>query len=165
MTLVRYIALFMLLAVAGCSGYSLGEGNSSVLAPEYRTIAIGEVTNPTTLSWLEPRIRRLLRDELNNRGTITWVNQQSQADAIITIIIKSYNRPTAVEGASDQTLRSDANFQFSARITSAMDDSILWNSGMITESWPFFSGGEEEADMEVTRLGIRRLADRMTQNY
>ena len=165
MTLFRYIVLFMLLAMAGCSGYSLGEGNSSVLAPEYRTIAIGEISNPTTLSWLEPRIRRLLRDELNNRGTITWVDQQSQADAVISIAIKSYSRPTAVEGASDQTLRSDAVFRFSARIISTTDDSTLWSSGAMAQTWPFFTGGEEEADMEVTRLGIRRLADRMTQNY
>jgi len=165
MTLLRHTAIFLLLALAGCSGYSLGEGNSSVLPPEYRTVAIGEMTNPTTLSWLEPRIRKLLRDELNNRGTITWVNTQSEADAIIAITIRSYSRPTAVEGDSDQTLRSEAEFKFSATITSATNDAVLWDSGLITQSWPFFIGGEEEADREVTRLGIRRLADRMTQNY
>ena len=93
MTPLRYTALFLLLALAGCSGYTLGEGGSSVLAPEYRTITIDEVHNPTTLSWLEPEMRKLLRDELNNRGTINWTDERAKADAVISINITRYNRP------------------------------------------------------------------------
>lgn len=162
---IQYIVLMLPLMLAACGGYSFGEANTSVLTPEYRTIAISGVTNPTTLSWLEPRIRKLLRDELNNRGTITWVDNQSKADSVIQITIKRYNRPTAVTGAKEETLRSVANFVFEADIRSTTDDSLLWQSGTISQDWPFFSGDETEADMEVTRLGIRRLADRMTQNY
>ena len=162
---LRYIVILLPLMLAACGGYGFGEGNSSVLAPEYRTLAISGVTNPTTLSWLEPRIRKVLRDELTNRGTITWVDDQNKADATITITIKRYNRPTAVSGSSDETLRSVANFEFEAAIRSATDDSLLWQSGTISQTWPFFTGGENEADMEVTRLGIQRLADLMTENY
>lgn len=162
---LRYMALLLPLLLAACGGYHFGEADSSVLTPEYRTIAVSGVTNPTTLSWLEPRIRKLLRDELNNRGTITWVDDQSKADAVIEIIVKRYNRPTAVTGSSDETLRSVANFIFEADIRSTTDESLLWQSGTIAQDWPFFSGDETEADLEVTRLGIRRLADRMTQNY
>jgi len=161
---LRYTIFLLPLLLTAC-GYSLGEKDTSVLEPRYRTIAISEVTNPTTLSWLEPRIRKLLRDELTNRRTVTWVDNQNDADAVISITIKRYNRPTAVTGSSDETLRSTANFQFEAGIHSTTDDSLIWNSGTIDQSWPFFSGGEHEADMEVTRLGIRRLADLMTQNY
>jgi len=143
----------------------MGEGDTSVLEPQYRTIAISGVTNPTTISWLEPRLRKLLRDELNNRGTITWVDDQSKADATIAITIKRYNRPTAVTGTKEETLRSVAIFTFEADISSTTDDSLIWQSGTISQNWPFFSGDENEADMEVTRLGIRRLADLMTQNY
>ena len=162
---LKYIALFFLLALTGCSGYSFGEGNSSVLPPEYRTLAIREVTNPTTLPWMEPRIRKLLRDELNNRGTITWVDDQSNADSVISIKVIKFNRPTAVTGDSDQTLRSQAVFEFRATIRSTIDDTVLWESGTIYQTWPFFTGDEIKADAEVTKLGIRRLADYMTQNY
>ena len=165
MTPLRYITIFMLLMLAGCSGYSFGEGSDSVLPPEYRTIAVGEVSNPTTLSWLEPRVRKLLRDELNNRGTVTWVDDRAHADAVLSIKITRYNRPTAVAGESDETLRSSAIFRFEATIRSTTDESVLWQSGSIHQDWPFFQGGEEEADLEITRLGIRQLADRMTQNY
>ncbi|BCS89667.1 LPS assembly lipoprotein LptE [Pseudodesulfovibrio sediminis] len=165
MPFYRYILLLAVFALAGCSGYSFGEGESSVLPKEYRVLAIGEVSNPTTISWLEPRLRKLLRDELNNRGSIQWSDTRATADAVIDINIHRYNRPTAVSGSSDETLSSVAVFQFEAVIISTMDDSELWRSGVIDQQWPFFSGDESQADKEVTKLGIRRLADRMTQNY
>lgn len=165
MTPLRYTALFLLLALAGCSGYTMGEGGSSVLAPEYRTISIDEVSNPTTLSWLEPEVRKLLRDELNNRGTITWTDDKTKADALLSINITRYHRATAVAGESEETLRSVAQFEFEAEIRSTRSGNVLWRSGRMTQSWPFFTGDGTKADAEVTRLGIRRLADRMTQNY
>jgi hypothetical protein len=154
-------ALFML---AAC-GYSMGGSGESVIEPEYRTMAISGVDNPTTLAWLEPRIRELLRDELTRRGTVVWTDERSRADSLIHITIIKYYRPTAVEGSHDQTLRSSAIFQFSAEIKSATDGHIIWNSGEIGQDWPFYQGQEDEADAEVTSLGIRRLADRMEQNY
>lgn len=159
--LIAVASLFLLL---GC-GYSMGESDYSVLKPEYRTLAISGVDNPTTLTWLEPRLRKLLKDELTNRGTINWVDDSADADALIHIIIERYNRPTALEGGSDETLRSNANIKFNATITSTADDSVLWRSGTISQSWRFYSGQEAEADLEVTRLGIRRLADKMAENY
>lgn len=159
-----FIALAALLTLTAC-GYSMGESNYSVLDTKYHTLAISGVTNPTTQTWLEPRVRKLLKDELTNRGTIEWTDDTSKADALISIDIEKYYRPTAVEGASDETLRSNANFKFSAIIRSATDDAVLWRSGRISQSWPFFTGEESAADAEVTRLGIQQLADRMSENY
>ncbi|WP_207261769.1 LPS assembly lipoprotein LptE [Desulfovibrio sp. Huiquan2017] len=164
MPLLRYTSILLLLALAGC-GYSFGEGGNSVLKPQFRTLAVGEIENPTTLSWLEPRLRKLLRDELHNRGTITWVDDTAKADALITIIIDRYYRPTAVADKDDRTRLSTAIFRFDAVIRSTTDESELWRSGEIEESWPFDYGNGEKADMEVTRRGIQRLADRMTQDY
>lgn len=162
---LRYILLFLLLALVACSGYSLGEGDTNVLNPEYRTLAIDEVSNPTTLSWMEPRVRKVLRDELHNRRTISWTDEKSRADALITINVLRYNRPTAVAGEDDTTLRSNASFQFEAVIRSATTGAELWRSGLIAQNWPFFTGDGDTADLEVVRLGMRRLADRMTQSY
>ncbi|MBU4190942.1 MAG: hypothetical protein KUA35_14910 [Pseudodesulfovibrio sp.] len=154
----------LLLVLAAC-GYSVGGSGESVITPEYRTMAISGVDNPTTLAWLEPRVRELLRDELTRRGTVTWTDERSRADSLIHITIIKYYRPTAVEGSSDQTLRSNAIFRFSAEIKSATDGHSIWSSGEIGQDWPFYQGQEDEADAEVTSLGIRRLADRMEQNY
>ncbi|WP_419785606.1 LPS assembly lipoprotein LptE [Pseudodesulfovibrio sp.] len=158
------LPLFGLLMLCGC-GYSFGESGQSVLPEHNRTLAIASIDNPTTMSWLEPRLRKLLRDELTRRGSITWTDERKDADALLYLTIVRYNRPTAVSGSNDETLESSANFTFEATIKSALDSSVLWNSGRISQSWPFFSGQEKEADMEVTMLGIRTLADRMAQNY
>ncbi|WP_316897292.1 LPS assembly lipoprotein LptE [Pseudodesulfovibrio indicus] len=165
MAALRHIALFLLLALAGCSGYSFGEGGGSVLPPEYRVLAVDKVKNPTTLAWLEPRLRKLLRDELNKRGTIVWADVRADADALITIDIERYYRPTAVEGKDEQTLLTEAIFDFHAVIRSSTDESVLWNSGLISQTWPYTAGNGAQADMEVTRQGIQRLADRMSQDY
>jgi hypothetical protein len=157
------LPLLLLLLLAGC-GYSFG-GSGSVLPEEYRTLAISGVENPTTLTWLEPRLRKLLRDELTRRGSIKWVDDRKDAEALISIRIIRYNRPTSVAGQGDVTLQSTASIQFEATIKSNIDGSVLWSSGEITQDWPFFSGQEAEADQEVTRLAIRRLADRMAQDY
>lgn len=161
---LRYIVLLLPVLLAAC-GYSFGEKGQTVLKPEYQILAISGVENPTTITWLEPRIRKLLKDELTNRGNITWTDSRHEADAWINIKIIKYYRPTAVAGSSDQTLRSSANFYFEATIKSATDDSVLWESGQISQNWPFYPGQEAEADAEVTRLGIRRLADKMSQDY
>ena len=156
--------LLLLLLLAGC-GYSFGESGQSVLTERYRTLAISGVENPTTLTWLEPRLRKLLRDELTRRGSVKWVDDRKDAEALISIRIIRYNRPTSVAGQGDVTLQSTASFQFEATIKSNIDGSTLWSSGEMTQNWPFFSGQESEADMEVTKLGIRRMADRMAQDY
>lgn len=162
--LLPFIALTGLLILSAC-GYSMGDSGHSVLEPQYRLMTISGVENPTTQTWLEPRLRKLLRDELTRRGNIEWTDDSARADALIRITIERFNRPTSLEGGEDETLRSSANFKFHATITSATDGSVLWNSGTISQSWPFYSGQGTEADEEVTRLGIRRLADRMSENY
>jgi len=162
--LLPFIPLMGLLILSAC-GYSMGDSDYSVLEPEYRTLAVSGVDNPTTQTWLEPRIRQLLRDELTRRGTIVWADDSSKADSLIQITIERFNRPTSLEGGRDETLRSSANLKFNATIRSATDDSVLWRSGTISQSWPFYSGQESLADQEVTRLGIRQLADRMSENY
>jgi ribosomal protein L31 len=159
-----FIALLGLLILSAC-GYSMGESEHSVLKPEFRTIAISGVDNATTQTWLEPRIRKLLKDELNRRGTIRWVDDRKAADALIHINISRYNRPTALEGDKDQTLRSNASIRLQATIRSTTGDEVLWESGIISQSWPFYTGQESQADKEVTSLAIRQLADKMSENY
>lgn len=162
-TMLRIALLLIPLLLCAC-GYSVGQHHTA-LAPEYRTLAIGRVTNPTVISWLEPRLRKLVKDELVRRGEVTWVDDEAKADALINIDITRYYRPTAVSGSDEQTLRSSAIFDFSATIKSTTDGSTVWSSGPISQEWPFFTGQETEADEEVTRQGIRRMADRLTQSY
>ncbi|WP_018124366.1 LPS assembly lipoprotein LptE [Desulfovibrio oxyclinae] len=156
------LLLLTLLAVAGC-GYGFSRGKS-VLPEQYRTLAIAEVKNPAPLSWLEPRVRSLLRDEVTRRGLAEWASGE-RADALITIEIEKYYRRASVTGEDEETLQSDAKFVFEGIIRSSVDGSVIWRSGTISQDWPFQAGEEDEADAKVTELGIRRLADRMANDF
>ncbi len=164
MKIIRTLCLFLFFIVlAGC-GYSFPDGSTSSLPDQYRSLAINKVEHPTLQSWLEPRLRSLLRDELNRRDWVTWTSKKN-ARAWINIDVERYYRQAAVTGNSDETLRSEASIKMSATIISPADGHVIWSSGTISESWPYYGGEEEEADMEVTALAIQRLARQLSQNY
>lgn len=155
----------MLLALlAGCGGYTFSKSGPVVLPEDKRDIAIAKVINPTTEIWLEPRLRQLLRDEMNNRGWTKWVPKE-RADALLRVDIVSYSRRTSVKGLKEKTLLLDATIKLRATLTDAHDRRQIWNSGVVTVSEPFLPGEEAQADQTVTDLAIRRLVDRMTQDY
>ncbi|WP_243544156.1 LPS assembly lipoprotein LptE [Pseudodesulfovibrio tunisiensis] len=162
---LRPLILLFPLLLAACGGYSFGGGDYSVLPEEYRKMAIAEVSNPTMYSWMEPRLRSLFRDELTRRDLVTWVDDRARADALMTINVIRFYRPDEVTGAEDETLRSSANIEMQVVIRSARDGSVLWNSGNVAQSWPFFEGEQDQADQTVTELAVRKIADRMSQNY
>ncbi|KAB1442995.1 LPS assembly lipoprotein LptE [Pseudodesulfovibrio senegalensis] len=163
MRLFLLISTLSLCILAGC-GYSFPDGSTSSLPPQYRSLAINKVEHPTLYSWLEPRLRSLLRDELNRRDWVTWTSKKN-ARAWINIDVERYYRQAAVTGESDETLRSEASITMTATIVSPADGHVIWKSETIKESWPYYGGEEEEADDEVTALAIRRLARQLSQNY
>ena len=155
--------LVCLLFAAGC-GYSVGSSGNQVLEAGFRKVAVDEVTNNTTLAWIEPRLRSLLRDEVTRRGDLQWVDR-NKADALITLAVNRFQRPTAVTGASDETLRYEAELEVEAVLRSRVDGTELWRSGKVSEKWPFFAGQESEAEDQVTALVIRTIVRRMSENY
>lgn len=164
MAFLRHILLIaFLLILAGC-GYGFPTGETASLPPEYRTLAIDEVEHPTTFSWMEARLRSLLRDELNRRNWVTWTNK-SKAKAWIRIVVEKYSRKATVTGSRDETLRASASITLRAFIISPDNGRMLWESGSISTDWPFYGGEEEFADNKVTERAIQMLADRLAQNY
>lgn len=162
------IALLCLLAglqLAACGGYQFGsESGTAVLEPKFRDLAIAGVENPTTYTWLGPRLRSLVRDELTRRNVVRWTDK-AKASAHLYLEVKRYNRKAAVSGALDQTLKLEAGLTMRARVFSAMDGSVLWDSQEISIARSYFQGEEQAADDLVTDLAVRALADRMTEKY
>ncbi len=163
------LAALALLSLGGCgykfTGQSISDEESvSVLAPQYRDLAIARIENPTVEPWLEPRLRSLLRDELTRRRLANWVDR-SKATALITVYVKQYTRSTALAGQQDQSLKLSTGMTFSVRIRRAGDNLVLWDSGEQSQNESYYPGDADGADMRVTDLAIRRLADLMTQGY
>jgi hypothetical protein len=170
--LMRSLGLALLfaatLALCGC-GYSFtGQADStetaSRLDPAFRKMAIARVENPTIEPWLEPRLRSLIRDEFTRRRLATWADKD-QATSLLTVIIKRFARSTLVAGQQDQSVKLSTELTLFFRVHRAGDGAVLWDSGEMSQSESFFPGDSEGADLRVTDLVVRRLADRMTQNY
>jgi len=122
------------------------------------------VDNPTIFPWMESRLRGLFRDEITRRGWARWVDRK-QATGLVTITVRRYLRNTSVYDRKEETLRYNATLYISARVTSPLDGSVLWESGEVTQTEPFFRGEERAVDDLVTELAVRQLVDRMTQGY
>lgn len=158
------------LALCGC-GYHFtgtapadGSEQASRLAPELRQMTLVRVDNPTTEAWIEPRLRSLIRDEFNRRRLVTWTDK-AKAASLLTITIKKFTRSTALAGASDQSVKLSTGITVVFKVTRATDGSTIWNSGEQTQTESYYPGDAEGADMRVTDLLVRRMADLMTENY
>lgn len=161
--------LLALLSMAGCgykfTGSSISDEESvNVLPPQYRDLAIQRVENPTVEPWLEPRLRSLIRDEFTRRRLANWV-ERSKAAAYVTVQIKQYTRSTALAGQQDQSVKLSAGIVWSVRVRRAGDNLVLWDSGEMTQNESFYPGDADGADMRLTDLAVRRVADLMTEGY
>ena len=83
----------------------------------------------------------------------------------MVISVDRYTRNTGVYGRDDKTLRYTATLRVSARVISPVDNSVLWDSGLVTWSENYSYGEEQAVDDLVTDLAVRQLVDRMTQGY
>jgi len=174
--LKRSLGLALLLAVAwtlsGCGYTFTGQGTLlgpdpdavSRLDPAFRTMAIARVENPTVEPWLEPRLRSLIRDEFTRRRFVTWTDKD-KASSLLTVTIKRFTRSTALAGQQDQSLKLSTGLSLVFRVQRASDGAILWDSGEQSQTESFFPGDSEGADLRVTDLAVRRMADLLTENY
>ncbi len=168
--LVLAICLLLLLALSGC-GYTFSgtaaSGSAEVasrLDPALRKMVLVRVENPSTEAWLEPRLRSLIRDEFNRRRLVEWTDK-AQATSQLTVVIKNYSRSTLVAGEKDQSVKLSTGITMRLRVTRASDGRMLWDSDEQSQSESFYPGDSDGADMRVTDLIVRRLADLMTENY
>ncbi|MDP2848988.1 MAG: LPS assembly lipoprotein LptE [Humidesulfovibrio sp.] len=171
-TLAFRLALFLLvvLALCGCgyhfagSGASDGTEQGSRLAPDQRNMALVRVDNPSTESWLEPRLRSLIRDEFNRRRLVNWTDR-AKATSLLTITIKRFTRSTALAGQADQSVKLSTSITVVFRITRATDGAVIWDSGEQVQNESFYPGDSDGADQRLTDLLVRRMADLITENY
>ena len=160
------LAASLLLAAAlltSCGYHATGEAGPNVFQGKAKTIYLAGVDNRTPETWLGPRLRGVLRDELTRRGYAQWT-ERDQADSIMHITVQRYYRKASVRGTDDETLRYSASMDWQVRIT-ARDGSLIWDSGMTGISRDYYFDAQTELDKTLTDLAAREMADRMTQAY
>ncbi len=167
MRLINALLLaFMVMATLSC-GYTFSQQGSSALPDETRTLFIESVENPTTQTWLGPRIRSLLRDELTRRGWTRWTDR-NEADGLMKVTIHQFLRESSVKGESEDTLKYTSSITLSAIIVSRDTGETVWESGNISWGGTYYSSSgapKNNADEFATDHAIRRLADLLGQGY
>lgn len=167
---VLAVCLLLMSLLSGC-GYSFSgtaaSGSAEVasrLDPALRKMILVRVENPSTEAWLEPRLRSLIRDEFNRRRLVEW-SEKDQATSQLTVIIKRFSRSTLVASEKDKSVKLSTAITMRLRVTRANDGRVIWDSGEQSQSESFYPGDADGADMRLTDLIVRRLADLMTENY
>lgn len=159
------LALAMTLLLAACAGYSVtstdGEG-PLVLPEDARALFLKSVENRTMYVEVPATLRTQVRDEFTRRGRVAWVDRES-ATAYLHLKVVSFTHSAAVTDEDDETLKSSASIALEAWITRKSDGAELWR-GEASHGESFITD-RASAEASVVEHAVRKLADRLAQNY
>ncbi|WP_457572562.1 LPS assembly lipoprotein LptE [Desulfovulcanus sp.] len=158
--LILLISQLLLLCQTGC-GYQFSSISPVSLPHGYTCLYISRVVNPSQESWLEPKIRSYLRDELTRRGQVRWVSKD-KAEVLVRINIKEFST-ASVKGEKDQSIKYIAQVVLEVLMFSAKDKTLIWTSGQINGNKSYYNENEKRVaaeqavekalDLVVDRLG------------
>jgi outer membrane lipopolysaccharide assembly protein LptE/RlpB len=156
--------LTLLLGVAGC-GYHFAGQTPVVFPGGIASLSIGEVVNPSVETWIGPRLRNTLWNELTRRSDIS-LTEPGRAEAVLELRIRRYSSAALLKGHLEQTIKSQVAITFEGRLVRNVDDRLLWESGPMTVTESFVTQAEERAAAErAVDRAARRLADRLDQSF
>lgn len=162
--LMLYAALACVLAATGCAGYQFAGQEHGVLSGQAKSLAFKDVDNPTLETWLEPRLRADIRDELARRGLADWTST-SKAETLLTIKVLHYTTRAKVKNRSDETIKYFVELSIEATLTGRETGAPVWNSGPVTRQESYLEGELPDAREKVVDFAVRELADRMAHAF
>lgn len=160
------LALAGLVLTAGC-GYHLSARMPYALPQDISTVFLARVNNPSTNSWLEPKLRTEFRDELTKRGGIQWVAGH-EAEGKLELDIQSFQSGTKLEDSQEKNVRSEMVLTLEAKLFSSRDDSLLARTGsiVVSESFDPQSPADENAAQDrVVELASELAVERLNQVF
>jgi outer membrane lipopolysaccharide assembly protein LptE/RlpB len=90
--------LFALLGfITGCSNYQLGTGATA----KFRSIYVAPVKSDALIPQARVLVATQVREALLRDGRVTLADSPEQADAVLTIVLSSYNRQVVVSLQDD----------------------------------------------------------------
>ncbi|MFW6054388.1 MAG: LPS assembly lipoprotein LptE [Thermodesulfobacteriota bacterium] len=131
------------------------------------TVYLAAVNNPTTESFLVPKLRNEFSDELTRRGDIKWV-EESEAQGKIVINILSFRSGAKLESAAEKTVRSEMVLRLEARLYSSRTGALLSRTGPIVARESFGSqGGSAQGAVQdrLIQLAAELAVQRLNQAF
>lgn len=153
---------------AGC-GYHLQSLSKGTLPGGVERVAVSRVINPSLETWIEPRIRTALSEELQKRGQAQVVIR-NQAQALLEVRIVTYSSGVKVQNAQEETVKSAVSITVQARLLRRQPaGELIWQSSPIFVQESFVSSGGQAAVLKAgyraVDLAVERLADQLYQNF
>jgi len=126
-------ALVLALGAAGCGYHLSGHGRGVGVIPEHvQRFAVSPFENRTNRPEIEQRVTEEVSSLLSRRGRYRVVTDPSQADAILSGAIVSYQTNAVQFTTSGRATRVEAVVRIQATLRDRADDKVLWSqSGLI----------------------------------
>jgi outer membrane lipopolysaccharide assembly protein LptE/RlpB len=161
--LLIFLTSQLLLLLSGC-GYHFSSLSPVSLPRGYSCLYISRVVNPSQESWLEPKIRSYLRDELTRRGQVRWVSKD-KAEILVRINIKEFST-ASVKGENDLSVKYVAQVVLEVLMFSARDKTLIWTSGQITGNKSYYNENEKkEAAEQAVEKALELVVDRLGNGF
>ena len=159
----RLFILCLVSCLTGC-GYHFSSLSPVSLPQGYSCLYISRVVNPSQESWLEPKIRSYLRDELTRRGQMRWVSKD-KAEVLVRINIKEFST-ASVKGKNDLSIKYVAQVVLEVQMLSAKDKALIWTSGQINGSKSYYNENEKrEAAEQAVEKALDLVVDRLGNGF
>lgn len=152
----------LLLLNWGC-GYSL-KGQGSFLPEHIKTIAVVEFQNITPRFELEKVINKKIQDEILSRGTYSLTENQEEADALLTGVIKEYKTSPKSLNAEGRATSYSIRVVLEVKFTDLKENKVLYEDKnyIMNEEYQLTSTSEDFLDQE--EFAIDEAAQKLAES-
>ena len=157
-------ALAALSALSGCAGYHLTSGETGIFGDGTKTLKVKTVDNPTMYPWLPYMLRSALRDEIGARSLAVW-KDDGRADYEIKLKVRHFRLRGDVRNSDDATQLYTASMAAEATVYDGTTNAVVWESKLVSYSDSYDTYNDRDAAEKVGAELIRRLVDRMRQQF
>ncbi len=100
--------------VAGCANYHLGPGGA---APKFSTLYVAPVTSEALIPQARVLVATQVREALIRDGRVALTDKPEQADAVLTIVLSTYDKKVVVSQETDTGRARRFDVTLAAKLT------------------------------------------------
>ncbi|MFQ5683199.1 MAG: LPS assembly lipoprotein LptE [Candidatus Binatia bacterium] len=123
---ILVLGLLLLLVGVGCGYHFSGQGPG--FPKDVRTVFVNAFVNKTREVGMDMEIASALRSEFHRQGQLRVVDQVSQADAILSGVVRSLDRRVLSVNRENEVLQFQLALVVDVNLRRRIPDEILWRT-------------------------------------
>lgn len=120
------MAIFLMLSAISCGYRFAGKGDK--FPKDVRTVFVESFINKSREIGIDAEITSALRSELFRQGQLRVVDRAEQADAILSGVVRSWDRRVASVNRKDEVLQFETTLVVDVSLRRRAPDEILWRT-------------------------------------